>query len=48
LVTQQGKEFQTNPEQGLKSYIQLTYLNLSHFKMFEAMGLKISIAPKCR
>jgi hypothetical protein len=40
-VTQQCKQPQTTAEKGWKSCLQLTTLNLNHFKMVEAMGLKI-------
>jgi hypothetical protein len=42
MVTQQCKQSQTTAEQGWKSCIQLTDLNLNHFKMAEAMGWNIT------
>jgi hypothetical protein len=39
MVTQQCKQSQTTAEQGIT---HLTNLNLSHFKMVEAMGLIIT------
>jgi hypothetical protein len=41
IVTQQCKQPQNTAMQGWKSFIQLTNLNLNHFKMIKAMGLKI-------
>jgi hypothetical protein len=42
MVTQQCKQSQTIAEQGWKSCIQLTDLNLNHFKMAEATGWNIT------
>jgi hypothetical protein len=41
-VTQQCKQSQTTTEQGWKLRIQPTILNRKHFKMVEAIGLKIT------
>jgi hypothetical protein len=41
MVTQQCKQSRTIAEQGYKLCIQLTNLNLNHYKMVDAMGLKL-------
>jgi hypothetical protein len=42
IVTQQCKQSQSTAEQGCRSCMDLTTLNLNHFNMVEAMGLKIT------